>query len=96
MRFGFQAIKGFSRAQAQYEARLPEESPLLTGTIETYLTEGLFDGIEVAIEYELRDELQIFEVTEIETGAQIDPNEVTGRDRERISESILENYEWER
>lgn len=89
-------MKGFARAQAQYEARLPKESPLLTGKIETYLTEGLFDGLEVDIEYELRDELRIFEVTEIETGDEIDPDEVTGRDRERITESILENYEWEK
>ena len=89
-------MRGFSRAQAQYEARLPKESPLLTGKIETYLTEGLHDGLEVEIDYELRDELRIFEVTAIESGEEINPDEVTGRDRERIAERILENHEQER
>ena len=88
-------MKGFARAQAEYEARLPEEPPILTGTIQTYLTDGLFDGVEVEIEYELHDILVIFEVTAIETGEEIDPDEVTEKDRDRIREKIFENHKYE-
>ena len=84
-------MTGFTRAQAEYEARLPDEPPLLSGRIVTYLTDGPFDGQEVEIDYELKDELVIFEVLDCENGEEIDPNEVTEKDRSSICDQIIEN-----
>ena len=44
-------MKGFARAQAEYEARLPESDPTISGSIETYLLEGPHAERMVLLEY---------------------------------------------
>ena len=85
-------MKGFSRAQAEYESRMPDGHATLSGVIEIHLTKGIYDGQEVTVDVELSpsDELIIFEAALTETELEIDTDEITSRDRDRIADKLIE------
>jgi hypothetical protein len=88
-----------SRAFHEAERRRlepPEPDPILSGTIAQTLMEGIYSEREVEIEYDTRDGLTIYAATLTETGQEIDPAEITPRDREAFRDAIWENYENER
>lgn len=90
-------MKGFSRAQAEYEARMPVENPTLSGIIEIHLTEGIYDGQEVTVDVELSpsDALTIYEAILTETDEEIHSDEITSGDRDRIADKLIELKELE-
>lgn len=71
----------------------PEPPPILRGMIARYLAEGTHEEREVEIEYELDDDkLTILEATGIETGEEIDPQEIGDYDRAKFAEQIRETH----
>ena len=87
----------FKTAQAEYEAMMPKENPLLAGKVEIYLTEGIYGGQEVTVDVELSpaDVLTIYEATLIETDEEIHSDEITSKDRDRIADKLIELKELE-
>jgi len=84
---------------ANYDAwRLasPPEDPILSGAIARYLIDGIYADQEVEIEYDTRNGLTIYTAMLVETGEEIDPAEITEKDRDAFITSIWENYENEK
>lgn len=72
----------------------PEPDPVLDGTISRTLLEGAHEEMECEIEFDTRDGLTIYAA--IIGGEEIDPAEITPRDREAFRSLIWENWEEER
>lgn len=78
-----------------HHAKHQAQSRVINDELEIIITGGLHDGERATIEYEFagqfRDgELRIYAVT-LEGGTEIDPNEITERQRECIIEAIFES-----
>lgn len=76
-------MKGFARAQAEYEARLPKPETTVSGTIETYLLEGPHAEKLALLEYDennligasdmvSREEINIEDIDEIDVNRGLD------------------------
>ena len=81
----------FHRAQAEYEAREPETDWVLSGSIETYLLEGIHAEKLALLEY---DENDIIGASNAETKEEIDLNEISETDINRGLDALIEHGEY--
>lgn len=81
-------MKGFARAQAEYEARLPDADSTVTGSIETYLLEGPHAEKMALLEY---DESVLIGASDLETREEINIKEIHETDINRGLDALIEN-----
>ena len=80
-------MKGFNRAQAEHEARLPEDQATVTGSIETYLLDGPHAEKHAILEY---DGDKLVGAFDVKTGEEIDLEGIHPTDVSRGIEALLE------
>jgi hypothetical protein len=81
----------FHRAQAEYEGRMPETDRVFSGSIETYLLEGIHAEKLALLEY---DENEIIGASNAETKEEIDLNEISETDLNRGLDALIEHGEY--
>ena len=81
-------MTGFSRAQAEYEARLPDSDPAVTGTIEIYLLGGPHAEKLALLEY---DENNLIGASDMATKEEINIEEIHETDISRGLDALIEN-----
>jgi len=74
----------------------PPEDPILSGALTRTLMDGVYGEQEVTVEYDTKNDLTIYAATLVETGQEIDPAEITEKDRDAIISTIWENFENEK
>jgi hypothetical protein len=84
-------MNGFNRAQAEYEARLPNEEFSVTGLVQTYLLDGLHAEKHVLLEYN-RDHL--IAAFDIATNEELDLDEIHETDINRGIEALIEIFAY--
>jgi hypothetical protein len=82
---------GFHRAQAEYEARLPDEEVSVTGSVQTYLLEGPLAERHVLLEYNGNDLIAAFDMT---TGDELDLDEIHETDINRGLDALIEIFAY--
>ena len=80
-------MNGFNRAQAEYEARLPEEQATVTGTVQMYLFDGPHAEKPALMEYAGGKLVDAFDTA---TGEEIDIAEIHEIDINRGIEALIE------
>jgi len=80
-------MNGFHRAQAEYEARLPDEEVSVNGSVQTYLLDGPRAERHVLLEYNGNDLIGAFDMA---TGDEIDLDEIHETDINRGIEALIE------
>lgn len=84
-------MTGFSRAQAEYESRLPESDPTFAGTIATYLLEGPHAEKMALLEY---DENNIICASDMSSKEEINIEEITETDINRGLDALIEQISY--
>jgi hypothetical protein len=84
-------MNGFSRAQAEYESRLPDSDPTITGSIETYLLEGIHAEKLALLEY---DENNLIGASDMATKEEINVEEISETDINRGLDALIEHGEY--
>jgi len=84
-------MNGFHRAQAEYEARLPDEEVIVTGSVQTYLLEGPLAERHVLLEYNGNDLIAAFDMT---TGDELDLDEIHETDINRGLDALIEIFAY--
>lgn len=80
-------MKGFNRAQAEHEARLPKEQATVTGTVQMYLLDGPHAEKPALMEYAGSKLVDAFDTA---TGEEIDIEEIYPTDINRGIEALIE------
>ena len=81
----------FRRAQAEYEAREPETDWVLSGSIETYLLEGIHAEKLALLEY---DENNLIGASDMATKEEINIEEISETDINRGLDALIEHGEY--
>ena len=81
----------FHRAQAEYEAREPETDWVLSGSIETYLLEGIHAEKLALLEY---DESVLIGASDMATKEEINIEEISETDINRGLDALIEHGEY--
>ena len=81
----------FHRAQAEYEARMPETDRVLSGSIETYLLEGIHAEKLALLEY---DESVLIGASDMETKEELNIEEIHETDLNRGLDALIEHGEY--
>jgi hypothetical protein len=84
-------MSGFNRAQAQYEARLPDEEVSVTGLVQTYLLDGPHAEKHVLLEYNRDDLIAAFDMA---TNEELDLDEIHETDINRGIEALIEIFAY--
>jgi len=80
-------MNGFNRAHAEYEARLPEDEVIVTGSVQTYLLDGPHAEKHVLLEYNRDDLIAAFDIA---TNEELDLDEIHETDINRGIEALIE------
>ena len=80
-------MKGFHRAQAEHEARLPEDQATVTGTVQMYILDGPHAEKPVLMEF---DGDKLVDAYDTETGEEIEIAEIHPTDVNRGIEALIE------
>ena len=80
-------MTGFNRAQAEHEARLPEDQATVTGTVQMYLLDGPHAEKPALMEYAGGKLVDAFDTA---TGEEIDIAEIHETDVNRGIEALRE------
>jgi hypothetical protein len=80
-------MNGFNRAQAEYEARLPDEEVSVTGSVQTYLLDGPHAEKHALLEYNRDDLIAAFDMA---TNEELDLDEIHETDINRGIEALIE------
>ena len=80
-------MNGFNRAQAEYEARLPEDEATVTGSVQMYLLDGPHAESSVILEYDQSELVAAFDMAKDE---EIDIAEIHETDVNRGIEVLIE------
>jgi hypothetical protein len=84
-------MKGFKRAQAEYEARLPDEEVSVTGSVQTYLLDGPHAERHVLLEYNGNHLIAAFDIP---TNEELDLDEIHETDINRGIEALIEIFAY--
>ena len=84
-------MKGFSSAQAEYEARLPESDQTATGSIATYLLEGPHAEKMALLEY---DENNLIAASDMSSKEEINIQEIDEIDINRGLDALIEQIAY--
>ncbi len=80
-------MNGFNRAQAEYEARLPEDEVTVAGFVETYLLDGPHAEKHALLEY---NGTQLVAAFDLATDEELDLDEIHETDINRGLEALIE------
>jgi hypothetical protein len=80
-------MNGFNRAQAEYEARLPDEEVSVTGLVQTYLLDGPHAERHALLEYNGNHLIAAFDMA---TKEELDLDEIHETDIDRGLEALIE------
>jgi hypothetical protein len=80
-------MNGFNRAQAEYEARLPDEEVSVTGLVEAYLLDGPHAEKHALLEYNGNHLIAAFDMA---TKEELDLDEIHETDINRGIEALIE------
>jgi hypothetical protein len=84
-------MNGFKRAQAEYEARLPDEEVSVTGSVQTYLLDGPHAEKHALLEYNRDDLIAAFDMA---TNEELDLDEIHETDINRGIEALIEIFAY--
>ena len=84
-------MNGFNRAQAEYEARLPNEEVSVTGLVQTYLLDGPHAEKDALLEYNGNDLIAAFDMA---TNEELDLDEIHETDINRGIEALIEIFAY--
>ena len=80
-------MNGFNRAQAEHEARLPEEQVTVTGSVQMYLLDGPHSEKHILLEYDGDKLVAAFDISKDE---EIDISEIHEIDVNQGIEALIE------
>ena len=84
-------MNGFNRAQAEHEARMPEDEVTVTGTVQMYLLDGPHAEKPALMEF---DGDKLVDAYDTETGEEIEIDEIHETDVNRGIETLREIHAY--
>ncbi len=84
-------MSGFNRAQAEYEARLPNEDVSVTGSVQIYLLDGPHAEKHALLEYNRDHLIAAFDMA---TNEELDLDEIHETDINRGLEALIEIFAY--